>query len=64
VIGSVVVRTIFLASLACGMLLAHGVAAETVVIEADSDYAPYSYVEKGQLKGIYVDFLKVVAQRL
>lgn len=32
--------------------------AEKVVLYGDDDYAPYSYVENGQLKGVYVDILK------
>ena len=45
-------------------LVGQVVAAEKVTLEADDDYAPYSYVEKGQHKGIYVDFLKKVAEKL
>lgn len=45
-------------------LMGGAFAAEKVVIEGDDDYAPYSYVENGQFKGIYVDFLKVVARKL
>ncbi|TPH14020.1 substrate-binding periplasmic protein [Litorilituus lipolyticus] len=30
---------------------------EDVVILADDSYPPYSYIENGQLKGIYVDFI-------
>lgn len=57
-------RNIWLAGLACACLAGSVAATETVVIEADDDYAPYSYVEHGQHKGIYVDFLKKIAQRL
>ncbi|MDC8784502.1 substrate-binding periplasmic protein [Roseateles koreensis] len=39
-------------------------AAEKVVIYGDEDYAPYSYLEAGHFKGIYVDALRVVAERL
>lgn len=37
---------------------------EKVIILGDEDYAPYSYTENGQLKGIYVDILKLVAKKL
>ena len=39
-------------------------AAEKVVLEMDNDYAPYSFVENGELKGLYVDLLKNIAARL
>ncbi|MDO9194374.1 MAG: transporter substrate-binding domain-containing protein, partial [Undibacterium sp.] len=39
-------------------------AAEKVVLEMDNDYAPYSFVENGELKGLYVDLLKSIAARL
>ncbi|WP_158597992.1 substrate-binding periplasmic protein [Noviherbaspirillum saxi] len=42
--------------------LVHG--AEKVIIYGDDDYAPYSYVENGQFKGIYVDVLKNAIQKL
>ncbi len=45
-------------------LLGHAMAAQKVVIEADNDYAPYSYVEDGELKGIYVDLLKLASKKL
>lgn len=57
-------RNILFVGLACAVLAGQGAAAEKVVLEADDDYAPYSYVEKGQHKGIYVDFLKKVAEKL
>ncbi len=53
-----------LLGIACLALLGQVAAAEKVVIEADDDYAPYSYVEKGQHKGIYVDFIKKAAELL
>jgi polar amino acid transport system substrate-binding protein len=37
---------------------------EKVIINADDDYPPYSYVENGDLKGIYVELLRVAAKRL
>jgi polar amino acid transport system substrate-binding protein len=39
-------------------------AVEKIIIEGDDDYAPYSYVENGRYKGIYVDFLKLVAEKM
>jgi polar amino acid transport system substrate-binding protein len=39
-------------------------AAETVVLYGDSDYAPYSYVENGRFTGIYVDMLNLAAQAM
>jgi polar amino acid transport system substrate-binding protein len=42
--------------------VAHG--AEKVIIYGDDDYAPYSYVENGQFKGIYVDVLKKAIQKM
>ena len=57
-------RNILFVGFACAMLAGQATAAEKVVLEADDDYAPYSYVEKGQHKGIYVDFLKKVAEKL
>ena len=38
--------------------------AEKVVLIGDDDYAPYSYIEGGQFKGIYVDLLKQAAAKL
>lgn len=39
-------------------------ASEKVIINADDDYAPYSYVDKGLHKGIYIDFIKKAAEKL
>lgn len=39
-------------------------AGEKVILYGDENYAPYSYVENGQFKGMYVDILNVAAQRL
>lgn len=39
-------------------------AGEKVVIYGDNDYAPYSFVENGQFKGIYVDLLRKVSASL
>ncbi|HVK93676.1 MAG TPA: transporter substrate-binding domain-containing protein [Noviherbaspirillum sp.] len=38
--------------------------AEKVIIYGDDDYAPYSFVENGQLKGIYVDILKKAIEKM
>lgn len=35
-----------------------------VVILADENYPPYTYVEKGKLKGIYIDLLNAVDEKL
>jgi polar amino acid transport system substrate-binding protein len=45
-----------------GLITAH--AAEKIVIYGDDDYAPYSYLEDGQFKGIYVNILKEAAEKL
>ncbi|QDQ25491.1 amino acid ABC transporter substrate-binding protein [Chitinimonas arctica] len=55
--------TIFLAIASLYLPLA-AQAAEKVVLYGDDDYPPYSYVEQGQFKGIYVDFLKRAAGKL
>lgn len=39
-------------------------AVEKITLYGDDDYAPYSYVEKGQFKGIYVEFLQRVAEKM
>ncbi|POZ63606.1 substrate-binding periplasmic protein [Chromobacterium alticapitis] len=39
-------------------------AAQTVVILTDNDYAPYSYEASGQARGIYNDILRAAAARL
>ena len=36
-------------------------AQQQVVLYGDDDYPPYSYVERGEFKGIYVDLLKQAA---
>ncbi|MDP2368006.1 substrate-binding periplasmic protein [Rhodoferax sp.] len=45
-------------------VLSGAMATQKVVIEADDDYAPYSYVEEGELKGIYVDVLRIASKKL
>ena len=56
---------------ASGYLLAGGLylataalAGTTVEIETDENYPPYSFVENGQLKGIYIDFIQQAARKL
>lgn len=39
-------------------------AGEKVILYGDENYAPYSYVEDGRFKGMYVDILEKAAQRL
>ena len=58
-----VMKRLLLLLLSAGAL---GVAMATqkIVIEADDDYAPYSYVEDGELKGIYVDVLRIASTKL
>ncbi|MBE3027511.1 hypothetical protein GQ37_021600 [Janthinobacterium sp. BJB1] len=36
-------------------------APQTVILYGDDDYAPYSYVENGVFKGMYVDILRLAA---
>ncbi len=61
------IRTISLRLCACAAGLALTIlarAAEPVVIIGDDDYAPYSYVEAGHFKGMYVDILTEAGRRL
>jgi polar amino acid transport system substrate-binding protein len=39
-------------------------AAERVVLYGDENYPPYSFVQDGQFNGMYVDILKMAAERL
>ena len=39
-------------------------APQTVILYGDDDYAPYSYVENGVFKGMYVDILRQAAGRM
>ncbi|WP_226935844.1 ABC transporter substrate-binding protein [Janthinobacterium sp. GW458P] len=39
-------------------------APQPVVLYGDDDYPPYSYVEHGQLKGIYTEIVRVAAQAM
>ncbi|WP_426073221.1 substrate-binding periplasmic protein [Janthinobacterium sp. DSP2-3-3] len=39
-------------------------APHTVILYGDDDYAPYSYVENGVFKGMYVDMLRAAATRM
>ena len=43
---------------------AHAGAATPLVIYGDDDYPPYSYVENGQLKGIYTEIVRVALQSM
>lgn len=52
---------LFLAS----MLIVSSTFAKTeVIIESDDDYFPYSYVENGSPKGLYVDLINAIAERM
>lgn len=48
----------------CCFLARPAYAAQEVILYGDDDYAPYSFVELGQFKGMYVDLLKLAAARL
>lgn len=37
---------------------------QTVILYGDDDYAPYSYVEHGVFKGMYVDILRAAARQM
>lgn len=39
-------------------------APQTVILYGDDDYAPYSYVENGVFKGMYVDILRLAARAM
>ncbi|KAB0332269.1 amino acid ABC transporter substrate-binding protein [Janthinobacterium lividum] len=39
-------------------------APQTVILYGDDDYAPYSYVENGVFKGMYVDILRLAASAM
>ena len=39
-------------------------AGESIVLETDDEYPPYSYMENGQFKGIYVELIKRAAKLL
>ena len=39
-------------------------APQTVILYGDDDYAPYSYVENGVFKGMYVDILRLAASSM
>lgn len=39
-------------------------AGETIVLETDDEYPPYSYMDNGQFKGIYVELIKHAAKLL
>jgi polar amino acid transport system substrate-binding protein len=49
----------------CACLIAYSAnAQQRVVLYGDDDYAPYSFVEGGHFKGIYVDLLRQAARKL
>ncbi|MGF6120125.1 polar amino acid transport system substrate-binding protein [Janthinobacterium lividum] len=51
---------------ACAMAapgIAHA-APQTVILYGDDDYAPYSYVENGVFKGMYIDILRLAASAM
>jgi polar amino acid transport system substrate-binding protein len=39
-------------------------APQTVILYGDDDYAPYSYVENGVFKGMYIDILRLAASAM
>ena len=47
-----------------GMLPPVLAAPQTVILYGDDDYAPYSYVENGAFKGMYIDILRQAASRM
>ncbi|MDJ0782302.1 MAG: transporter substrate-binding domain-containing protein [Desulfosarcinaceae bacterium] len=53
--------TILVAALFSAPIFAH---ASKIVIHIDDDYRPFSYVENGSAKGIYVEILKTAFARL
>lgn len=52
----------YLLCLSCFVLQAKGV--QKVIILADDGYPPYSFVENGQLKGIYVELVQEAAKKV
>lgn len=47
------------------IILANSIlAVEEVVFYADENYQPYSYEEKGQIKGIYIDIIKAIDKNI
>ncbi len=61
-------KRVFSSALAIVALLysahAHAVSTIEVVVYADESYPPYSYVEQGQLRGIYPEIVKRVAEQM
>ena len=47
-----------------GILPPAQAAPQTVILYGDDDYAPYSYVENGVFKGMYVDILRLAASSM
>ena len=56
-------KTLILFALGMGAMI-FARAGEKVTLYGDENYAPYSYVENGQLKGMYVDILELEAEKL
>ena len=56
-------RTLLVPAALCLSLAVSGLAqaAQPVVLYGDDDYPPYSYVENGQLKGIYTEIVRAAA---
>lgn len=57
---------IFIVALWCNLLIptSHAISKQEVTILADDSYPPYSFVENGQLQGMYVDIVKEAAKLL
>jgi polar amino acid transport system substrate-binding protein len=50
--------------LAAACAVSYVFAGEKVILVGDDDYAPYSYVEQGTFKGMYIEILERAAKRL
>lgn len=59
-------KTLAFPAMLCLSIVAGGSvrAAQPVLIYGDDDYPPYSYVENGQLKGIYTEIVREAAQAM
>ena len=59
-------KTLAFRAMLCLSIVAGGSvrAAQPVLIYGDDDYPPYSYVENGQLKGIYTEIVREAAQAM
>jgi hypothetical protein len=49
---------------AAGRVAGRLAAPQTVILYGDDDYAPYSYVENGVFKGMYIDILRAAADKM